>query len=339
MITAQYYNVTGGRTIDFIGAGRATSTIKLMAGQTMTNSLFNEQGTRPVFRDLTIDMNNAVVGTPNFGAIAFSTSVQPTIRNVAVVNAGNGLAAIVCQACTDITVQNSYFQFTTASNTIANRGIYMTASTGANVGGVISDNVIINAPVQILAAQNMRIANNDISGFAQAPGFSITHQNSATRPALNNTIDGNRVHDSDASSGVFQGMVLHTNNSVISHNLVWNTAQTGMAVYAQNSMIIGNVAWDNNKSLTANIGGFQAVYTSATDSADGSVFQGNIAYDSGVGRQYDGYADTASLTNVRLISNQFSGATGAVRILSGTLDGLQLDKLGAAPTVAPGAGR
>lgn len=307
------------KAISLIGEG-PSSIIKLKSGVTLTTRLISWMGASDIrVTNLTIDLSSS----PNpasliDGVLYWQTGGDNHVREVRIINAPSNLYLICFHFVNGFAVEDCYLQVYNPVSSVQSKGIATEKALGQPSNGRITGNIMVGTNTNFAGANNMYIANNDISGWGVGSGIC---NGSSASPCANWVCVGNRVHDSLTGADMFsfypKGFELWISRSIVANNQAWNCAswgifQAGDGTGPSNSIIIGNQCWDNQTysgSTTDVTNGGIAVGTGA----DGTCILDNRCWDSGVGRQNYGFnIVNTGIVNLTLSGNRFLGVLGDV---------------------------
>ncbi len=240
------YTFAGTPTM--IGAGRKETTLKLQPGCTLpANTFVSANKSGGGWKDLTIDVNNAVSGS---GAskvlLTYTCQNDTTIDGLGIVNMTGNSIGIMLQAVGCISknwrVQNNYFHLTTPTGATQNLAFAMAGLTPPDdfQNIVFDSNIVVNTAVQVNGS-NLHVTNNDISGW----GFG-TAIYQVQRTSKYHVITGNILRDSmtvlDVNATPPSGVELDGEHSIFANNQCHNLGGTCLTLFGSYNLIEGNTS-------------------------------------------------------------------------------------------------
>lgn len=312
LINPQTFSMAHG--ISLIGAGRGLTIIKIANSSNLSADLFDWTGQNGFsIRDFTIDLNNSTNSTL-VSAIGLTTDSNFDVSGIEIINASTGMLLIGVDAPTNYKIVNNYLALTTPATT-QNQCLNISTASGASHSGLIQGNVCVNTAM-LAEGSELSIDSNDISGYEFGSGLAVAPG------SVKVTISHNTLHDSgvnqDSNSVFPAGIETYANDSVIDGNITFNNAADGIQNAGKHTVVTNNTSFDNGRASDGSKGsGFLNRFISSSINAGGSIYSGNVAYDSGAGNQIVGFGDNGAPNNITLGLNSFEGTVEAYN-LTGT---------------------
>lgn len=168
---------------------------------------------------------------------------------------------------------------------------------------------------------NLLIDANTVDGWAYGGAITIEPSGITDTANKNSVVSNNTIRGSAAAFDInntkLDGIEIGYAGFTVVGNSVYSTCGSGITIYGKDT-VTGNTIIDAG---TCNVSAYynSAIATAVLNgnSANGSVFNGNTAYDDGGGNTSYGYSDTPSISGVSIGLNDFHGASGSHNITGG----------------------
>lgn len=285
-----------------MGSGAGATTIKLTAVPATAGSLlkFNSKSNFHV-RDITFDFDNQSGGNLD-SVIAALLSTDYSISYCEIIK--HTRFGIANNSCIGFKINNNYIERDALSPN-SNHAIWNGNNVGDSSGGEIVNNHCVNSSL-FLRGFNFIIGENLVEGYGFGGGITSagevgTHDNKI----INNTFSGGDGTDENGARP--NGIENWGNETTIQGNDCFDNSGSGISNGGKRCTVDGNICYDNG--ITINSGGIVNRYQDATFNGSGSIYSGNISFNTlgAGGTQNYGYEDQSALiTDCTVIGNNFN---------------------------------